>query len=115
MRILIKNKKTYSGLGSYVGRPSPLGNPYSHLKSRTLAQFQTNSLQESLDKYEIWLDEQLRDSWSHASREFECLLTTLKLVGELILICWCAPHPCHAEIIKKKLLERTPLTGNQIE
>ena len=51
MKITVRNKKTYKGTGIYIGRPSVFGNPYSHLDG-TLAIYKTDSLEESIRKYE---------------------------------------------------------------
>ena len=40
MPIYVHNKRKYKGHGEYIGRPSPLGNPYSHLNKGTLAKYQ---------------------------------------------------------------------------
>jgi hypothetical protein len=32
--ISVVNKKTYKGTGFYIERPSPLGNPYTHIADR---------------------------------------------------------------------------------
>ena len=44
MPIYVHNKRKYKGRGEYIGRPSPLGNPYSHLNKGTLAKYQTATL-----------------------------------------------------------------------
>lgn len=95
MNIKVKNKKTYKGEGEYIGRPSPLGNP-----------FKINSeedREESLSKYRVWLDEKLKDRDSKQSKELLRLLNILQTTGKLVLICWCKPKPCHGDILKEKL------------
>ena len=76
----------------YVGRPSPLGNPYrigpDGDRERVIARFSH------------WLYDQLRHlPAGAAAREFDRLLD-LARAGDLVLVCHCAPLPCHAEVIK---------------
>jgi hypothetical protein len=40
-----------------IGRPSPLGNPFSHLKEST-AQFKTDTVEQAVRAYEEWLPKQ---------------------------------------------------------
>ncbi|MFN9645325.1 MAG: DUF4326 domain-containing protein [Cyanobacteriota bacterium] len=83
------------GLGSllpgqaYVGRPGALGNPF--LVGRD------GSQEEVIAKYRRWL-------WE------------LAWEGELALLCWCHPLPCHAEVVRGAVLwlagvERETTTG----
>ena len=65
----------------YCGRPSRWGNPFEVGKDGTR--------KEVIEKFEKWL--------AHNSE-------LLKDIGELkgkILGCWCAPLPCHCEILAK--------------
>ena len=101
--IQVVNKKSYKGDGFHVCRPSPLGNPYSHLTG-TLAQFKVSSRDEAVDKYKIWLENRL-DNDNPTSRAFVALLDEYDRTGELTLICCCAPERCHAEIIKEFIEE----------
>ena len=125
--IWVANKKSYKGPGEYIGRPSPLGNPYAVPKSPcgicsgrgyvqcaipfsqpptytppelcpSCGHLRTNSI----NQYEAWLNDQLCLN-SPALAEM-CRLTNIyKQQQYLILICWCSPLPCHGDIIKKKI------------
>jgi len=92
--IQIKNKRTYDGPGEYVGRPSPLGNPFAIGKD--------GSREEVLEKYEKWLADRLYPS-SPQAVEIERLRKIHDSTGVLTLICWCTPLPCHAEIIAYRI------------
>jgi len=72
----------------YVGRPSPFGNPFSW-KSDTLAQFRCTQ-EDCLRLYETWLLGQPE------------LVARVKaeLRGK-VLACWCAPKPCHGDILAR--------------
>ena len=91
----------HHGLGSllpgqvYVGRPSPLGNPY--------ALGRDGSREQLIDRYRRWLWAQLQAPGSAQERELRRLLAQARS-GELELLCWCAPLPCHAEVVRSALL-----------
>ena len=101
--ILVKNKRFYSGPGIYIGRPSPLGNPFSHLEN-TLAKFKVSSRKEAVSSYEEWIISKLyeHDSNNPQLIAFKKLQQTMQPFN---LICWCAPSSCHGDILKKLLDE----------
>ena len=83
--------RTKSELGIYVGRPSILGNPFEIGKDGTRS--------EVIEKYEIYFIKRLENDLVF-KREFDRLVE-LARTGDLTMACWCYPHRCHAEIIKK--------------
>jgi hypothetical protein len=91
--ITVGNKQR-GARGIYVGRPSPLGNPFAMQGDATRAQV--------IRDYEDWLAEQLLDPSSPASREIH-RLAALARKQDLCLVCWCAPKACHADIIKRTI------------
>jgi len=64
----------------YVGRPSKWGNPYKIGRDGTR--------EEVIAKYADWLDGAIANS----------LLDPDELTGK-DLSCWCAPLPCHADVL----------------
>lgn len=77
----------------YVGRPSPLGNPYAVGRDGTR--------EEVIAKYAAWLDDQLAiDPPAPASRQLARLLAAARRHEAILLTCWCAPERCHAEVIR---------------
>lgn len=89
------------GIGSllpgqvYVGRPSPLGNPYALERD--------GSREQVIAQYRRWLWTQLQRPGSPQERKLRRLLAQAR-TGELELLCWCAPLPCHAEVVRSALL-----------
>jgi hypothetical protein len=73
----------------YIGRPSPWGNPFSHKKD-TLAEFRVSSRTEAIRRYEEWL----------LAQPNMVLRVKNELKGK-ILGCWCAPLPCHGEVLAR--------------
>ena len=108
--IRIENRRKYKGDGEYVGRAvaragikkgSPLASQFA-LKG----QADDSERRALIFRYATWLDEQLGDPDSPQNQELERLCQLYRDSGELTLICWCAPKPCHAQIIRAKILER---------
>jgi len=87
----------------YVGRGSPLGNPWTHTSSKR-ASFQVDTREEAIAKYGEWITDRLRYSNSQ-SRAFNECVRKLVAERELTLMCFCKPLPCHADILAKLMLQ----------
>ncbi len=83
------NKKHGSPSGSvYVGRPTKWGNPYTHIKGKySRATHVVDTVDEAISKYEEYL-----------KGNSELMRSLPELKGEN-LVCWCAPGPCHADVL----------------
>lgn len=105
INVVNKYKHTPTSHDFYCGRPSPLGNKYSHLAKGTLAEFVVESREESIKKHkedfikEIEVEGKARDA-------FFAIYDHLQKHKEVNLICWCSPQPCHCDTIKGELLKR---------
>ena len=94
MEIAICNK--YHGtVGEYIGRGSPLGNPFK------IGRY---TREQVIEKYEEWVRQKLHDGDVRISMEFSRLYF-LAIKNPINLICFCSPKICHGDIIKKILLE----------
>lgn len=71
----------------YIGRGTILGNPY--LIGRD------GSRTEVIAKYEAWFSRKLREQ-GFVDR-------VLRYVGTADLACWCAPKPCHGDVVLRWL------------
>ncbi|UVK80487.1 hypothetical protein [Escherichia phage vB_EcoM_PD205] len=94
--IIIVNKH-HGKSGEYIGRGSPLGNPFVIGKD--------GSREQVIAKYRVWLNEQIM-------RKNPIVLDELNRLGNkaidekgLALQCFCYPKPCHGEVIKEKLVK----------
>ena len=99
MHVAVANKRrlaTDKAPAIYIGRPSPLGNPFKMSKAI--------GREKMIEHYAAWLDAQLAEPDSAASGEMARLRLILAERGELILVCWCAPLPCHGDAIRERLL-----------
>lgn len=72
----------------YIGRGSRWGNPFKIGID--------GSRQQVIDLYEQWLINQPE------------LVAALRDLAEKTLGCWCAPHPCHGEVLVR-LASRVPV------
>ena len=102
--ITVHNKYKFKGEGVYIGRPSCLGNPYSHLE-KTIAAYKVGDREEAVDLYEVWLREQIRSN-PEVRQEMLKLYNKWQDEGELNLVCWCSPKRCHGDVIKGFLTRR---------
>ena len=104
--ILVVNKSKCSR-GVYIGRGSPLGNPFSH-RAKSKAAFRVVSRHEAVKRYRGWLEEQLEDPNALAGKAFLNLVEFYRDYGELTLVCYCKPLDCHGDVIKEMIEERVP-------
>jgi hypothetical protein len=99
-KVINKRSKGFSRNNNqiYIGRSSPWGNPFTHLPlSRTKAQFQVATEEESMIRYEAWLPEKL-------AKDRQLRQKLLELDGHE-LVCYCKPRPCHGHIPIKLIEE----------
>ena len=75
-------------LAVYVGRGSPLGNPFTLDRSRT----REAQAEEILGRYREWL-------WGQMRRRSPQLAALHGLRADSVLVCSCWPQRCHAEVI----------------
>jgi len=77
-----------------VDRSTSLGNPYpERLYGRTRC----------IALYRDWLNDQLADPDAPAAIQFARIHQTIRRGQSVALMCWCAPLPCHADVIKARL------------
>ena len=106
MNVAVINKRRNPEVSSpaiYIGRSSPLNNPFKMSK--------TVDREEMLARYAAWLDAQITEPASAAACEMARLHAILEERGELTLVCWCAPLPCHGDVIRERLLSRCATGG----
>jgi hypothetical protein len=90
--IRIVNRRTYSDEGFYIGRPSLFGNPYS---------VREYGRQEAIRLYRRWLWDRILER-GEVYAELKRLAEMAKQ-GELTLICWRPPEPCHGDTVKRSV------------
>lgn len=87
----------------YCGRPSPLGNPYSHIPKNTLAQYIVASRAMAIKKHQEDFYKDIENNPA-VRTELMNLIEHLRKNGKINLVCWCSPLPCHCDTIKTYLL-----------
>jgi hypothetical protein len=99
--IHVANKRANKRAGAveeYVGRPSPLGNPFVMRAESDRA--------EVIAMYREWLRAKLAKKDKRVCAEMNRLWKRAREHGELTLVCWCAPRACHGDVIREVLLEK---------
>jgi hypothetical protein len=88
--ITVENKRNYSGQGVYIGRPSVLGNPFS---------VQQYGREQCIEKYRAWL----KSEYAKHGKVYAEIQRLVEIAeqGDLVLVCWCSPEPCHGEVLKR--------------
>jgi hypothetical protein len=107
-KLRIRVARKGQGLGGvYVGRPTPLGNPFRLERE--------DQREEVVARYALWLEGELRQGNREVARALEELYRKLKRQGALTLLCFCAPRRCHGEVIAEHLKRRAEAEGLQAE
>ncbi len=87
--------KHHKESGEYIGRGSPLGNPYK-LND-------TESRNDTIMRYSRYLYVKIREQDPDICNELQ-RLAELAMQGPLKLQCFCAPKACHGDVIKDTLI-----------
>ena len=89
----------------YIGRGSPLGNPWSHRPSKYTVHVAATR-EEAIEQYAKWIQERIQAPFSPQARAIDECAKKLVKDGTLLLGCFCLPWPCHGEVLAKIILER---------
>jgi len=91
----------------YIGRGSPLGNPFTGSKKleATKAEFQCASREEAIESYENYLRLAISNKNNYICQELNKIHKMAKL-GDVNLVCFCKPKDCHGDVIKKVIEEK---------
>ena len=81
----------------YIGRPSPLGNPYS-MKDKSIEE--RNRV---CALYQKWFDDKV------VNKDPEVMLALELIPNDAVLGCYCSPLRCHGDTIKKYIDEKSSL------
>lgn len=91
----IVNKKTSTIHGEYIGRPSPLGNPFS---------LEHSTREKAIELSRVWLRQEWKRKGSPAQAELLRLARDYTYRGVLHLVCWCTPQACHGEVVRDAVM-----------
>jgi len=88
--------KNHGQQGEYVGRGSPLGNPFKFKYDCGIERDKV------IEKYRTWLYHKIETADPKILDEM-LRLYEIAENGNLVLLCFCVPKRCHAEVIKDVL------------
>ena len=95
------------GCNFYIGRPSPLSNPFTHNGVRTsLATLSFKTREEAIDAYKMYFDK-MYGSDEEFTKAFDEIYEHYKNGEDIYLQCFCKPKPCHGDYIAEQL-QRKP-------
>jgi len=102
MAIVVVNKRFHKPTPNdyYIGRPSCLGNPFTHLSSKSPDVIKVATRDEAVAKYKHWLIEQLLSNEKIQS-EIAGLVELYMNGKDINLVCYCSPASCHGDILKE--------------
>lgn len=86
-----------------IARPTPLGNPFMLPRGYDVIA----DPKDILGRYRTWLLDKLDQPASAQAAEIDRLVRLARTKPFLALECWCAPLPCHGDVIREIVLERT--------
>jgi uncharacterized phage-like protein YoqJ len=89
----------------YIGRGSPLGNPYSHMHGTT-AQHVVSTRDEAVKAYERYLKDRLAAGDEAIRQALNTIALPAKSGKQVELECYCAPHACHGDVVAQLVAER---------
>lgn len=96
-RVLNRRRDGLPAGAVYVGRGSVYGNPWSHLPN-SKAEFTCATRGETIEAFRSWLlGTGHRDVLQEQRRR---LVEALPALTGKDLVCYCAPEPCHAEVLR---------------
>ena len=101
--VVNKYKHTLTPYDIYIGRGSPLGNPYSHMDN-TKAEHKVATREEAIQKYGEWLERARVNN--PLINGYLDKITNLAKDVDVYLVCFCKPQSCHGDVIKKLVDER---------
>lgn len=100
IRVVHKYKHTPSSNDVKIHRGFPLGNPYTSKElSNTKAEYQADSVDDSIQKYEAYLRLKISEKDKTICDELNRIYLKAK-AGDVNLVCFCVPKKCHGDIIK---------------
>ena len=84
---IVVNIKKDDDFDVFCGRPSKWGNPFTHLKGKTYAEFVVDTREEAIENYRGYILNNPE------------LMASLPELKDKILGCFCKPLSCHCDIL----------------
>lgn len=103
IKVVNKHKHDSTSSDFYIGRGSPLGNPYSSKESSKEYVEKVESREKAIKKYKSWLREKVQDGDEEIIKELYKILKHEEKEDRVNLVCFCKPKACHGDVIKEFL------------
>lgn len=104
INVVNKYKHTPTGNDFFIGRGSPLGNPFTSIKNKqTKAQYIVETKEISVNRYEEYLLEKIKNKDIEICEELNKLYMLAK-ENDINLVCYCVTEKnkmCHGNVIKR--------------
>ena len=99
----IEDHTNGDGFNYYIGRPSPLGNPFSHNGVKSVFKTLTfKTREEAVDAYGKYFDAAYGKNME-LTKAFDEIYEHYKNGEDIYLQCFCKPKCCHGDIIADRL------------
>lgn len=109
IKVVNKRKHVAGANDFYIGRGSPLGNPFTHRElEETLAQYKCDTREEAIAGYEKYIEDKIRKRDVKVCDELNRIFIAAKK-GDVNLVCYCKPKSCHGDTIKRIIEEKLNL------
>ena len=106
VKVYNRKKETHNKNDFYIGRGSPLGNPYTHIKDRqTKALYLCPDRDSAIDAYSHYFDI-MYGSNKAFTEACDKIYEVYKTGEDVYLGCYCKPLRCHGDILAEKLQEK---------
>lgn len=96
--VIVANKRTFRPVANdvtfYVGRPSPLGNPFKITQTEPAPMTRAEAV-DAFRRYFVTAADQPK-----IHRLLNRMLKECRAGRRVVLLCYCAPMACHAHVIK---------------
>lgn len=107
--VVNKHKHKPTDNDFFIGRGSPLGNPFTSKElSTTKAKFQCKTAEESIEKFRNDILEKIKNKDKEVCDELNRIWKHLQK-KDVNLVCYCKPKICHGDIIKEIIESRIEL------
>lgn len=97
MQVVNKKGHPPTNKDVYIGRPSPLGNRWTH-RPDVAAKYTWMTLvptrEEAVRRYKLWLYERIK------AQDPTIMAALRSIPHDANLVCWCAPLACHGDVVK---------------
>ena len=89
----------------YVGRGSPLGNPFTH-RDGTSAPTKVDTREDAVASFATYLKEKLDQKDERIRTALNKIALAAKNGEQVELECYCAPYACHADVLAQTIADR---------